>query len=73
VALQDHTNNDCLAVVVLTHGMGASYIYAKDAPYPTEILWNTFTPDKCTTLAGKPKLFFVQVILYSKDLIDLIC
>lgn len=63
VANADHSQNDCLAIVVLTHGVSASFIYAKDNPYPVEFLWNSFTADKCLTLAGKPKLFFVQVIV----------
>ncbi|XP_050427875.1 caspase-1-like isoform X2 [Adelges cooleyi] len=56
----DHTDNDCLAIVVLTHGINSSFIYAKDNPYPVEFLWNSFTADKCPTLAGKPKIFFIQ-------------
>jgi caspase 7 len=63
VAIDDHSQSDCLAIVVLTHGISSSFIYAKDNPYPVEFLWNSFTPDKCRTLAGKPKMFFVQVIL----------
>lgn len=65
MAQNDHSQNDCLAVVVLTHGISSSFIYAKDNPYPVEFLWNSFTADKCRTLAGKPKIFFVQVIVYS--------
>lgn len=64
VANEDHSDNDCLAVVVLTHGINSSFIYAKDNPYPVESLWNSFTADKCPTLAGKPKIFFIQVIFF---------
>ncbi|XP_029344970.1 caspase-1 isoform X2 [Acyrthosiphon pisum] len=60
LAKADHSQNDCLAIVVLTHGVSQSFVYAKDNPYPVEFLWNSFTADKCHTLAGKPKLFFVQ-------------
>ncbi|VVC33137.1 Peptidase C14, caspase non-catalytic subunit p10,Peptidase C14A, caspase catalytic domain,Peptidase [Cinara cedri] len=56
----DHTNNDCLALVVLSHGVNSSYIYAQDSLYPVETLWNSFTADICPSLAGKPKLFFIQ-------------
>lgn len=62
VVSYDHTNNDCLALVVLSHGINSSYIYAQDSLYPVETLWNSFTPNKCPSLAGKPKLFFIQVI-----------
>lgn len=63
MAEEDHSKNDCLVVVAMTHGISSSFIYARENPYPVEFLWNTFTADKCPTLAGKPKLFFIQVIL----------
>jgi caspase-like apoptosis-related cysteine protease len=37
------------------------FIYSRDTPYKPESLWKAFTADKCPTLAGKPKLFFLQV------------
>ncbi|XP_050345157.1 caspase-1-like isoform X1 [Nymphalis io] len=58
-AEMDHTDNDCLFISVLTHGeMGM--LYAKDTHYKADNLWYYFTADKCPTLAGKPKLFFIQ-------------
>lgn len=58
-AEMDHSDNDCLLVAVLTHGeMGM--LYAKDTHYKPDNLWYYFTADKCPTLAGKPKLFFIQ-------------
>lgn len=56
----DHTDNDCLVIAVLSHGEHG-IIYAKDGVYKPESLWTPFTADKCQTLAGKPKLFFIQV------------
>ncbi|XP_011878424.1 PREDICTED: caspase-1-like [Vollenhovia emeryi] len=35
-------------------------ICAKNAIYQVDVLWKPFTADKCTSLAGKPKLFFIQ-------------
>lgn len=61
MANEDHSQNDCLAMVVLSHGINSTFVYAKDNPYPVEVLWSAFTADKCPSLAGKPKLFFVQV------------
>lgn len=55
----DHTDNDCLLVAVLSHGE-LGYIFAKDIQYKLETIWSEFTPDRCPTLAGKPKLFFIQ-------------
>jgi Caspase domain len=56
----DHSDADCLVIIVLTHGE-ANMLHAKDTRYAPEKLWQSFTADKCTTLAGKPKLFFIQV------------
>jgi hypothetical protein len=60
VAQSDHSDCDCFLLAVLSHGeMGI--IHARDIPYKPESLWTPFTADKCPTLAGKPKLFFLQV------------
>ena len=40
--------------------MDNGLLYAKDSLYPVESLWTPFTADKCLSLAGKPKIFFVQ-------------
>ncbi|XP_032664632.1 caspase-1-like [Odontomachus brunneus] len=56
----DHRDNDCICIVVLTHGLQNDMISAKDAIYKTDKLWKPFTADNCPTLAGKPKLFFIQ-------------
>lgn len=55
----DHSDNDCFVLVVLSHGTEGT-IYAQDAPFPSQRLWEPFTADKAPTLAGKPKLFFLQ-------------
>ncbi|XP_026331845.1 caspase-1-like isoform X1 [Hyposmocoma kahamanoa] len=58
-AEMDHSDSDCLLVAVLTHGeMGL--LYAKDTHYKPDTLWYYFTADKCPSLAGKPKMFFIQ-------------
>ncbi|XP_072753824.1 caspase-1 isoform X2 [Anoplolepis gracilipes] len=56
----DYTDNDCLCIIMLTHGLQNDLIWAKDVAYKSEKIWKPFTADKCTTLAGKPKLFFFQ-------------
>lgn len=55
----NHSQHDCLVVSILSHGE-QGIIYAKDTHYKPDMLWSYFTPDKCPTLAGKPKLFFIQ-------------
>lgn len=59
LADMDHSDNDCLLIAVLTHGE-LGMLYAKDTHYKPDNLWYYFTADKCPTLAGKPKLFFIQ-------------
>jgi Caspase domain len=55
----DHTHNDCLVIVVMTHGDSGT-LYAKDDDYQLSELWKPFVGDKCPTLIGKPKLMFLQ-------------
>lgn len=43
----------------MSHGE-LGYIYAKDTHYKLENVWGYFTAPRCPTLAGKPKLFFIQ-------------
>lgn len=59
LAREDHTNYDCLMIIVLSHGEHGM-LYAKDVIYKPELLWTPFVADLCPTLAGKPKLFFFQ-------------
>ena len=61
VAEEDHSNADCLLVTVLTHGETTNFIYAYDGYYNVEDLWLPFTAEKCLSLAGKPKIFIIQV------------
>lgn len=55
----DHTDNDCLLIAILSHGEHG-YIYARDTHYKFDSIWNSFTANHCPSLAGKPKLFFIQ-------------
>lgn len=59
VAKKDHSESDCFLMAVLSHGE-LGILYARDTPYKPECLWSPFTADKCPTLAGKPKMFFIQ-------------
>ena len=56
----DHSHSDCFVMFLLSHG-NLGTIYAYDAPYPTQKLWEPFTANRAPTLTGKPKLFFIQV------------
>ncbi|EDV48822.1 caspase-3 [Drosophila erecta] len=59
VAREDHSENDCFVLAVMSHGTEGK-VYAKDMSYPVERLWNPFLGDNCKTLKNKPKLFFIQ-------------
>lgn len=60
LANDDHSDADCIFVSVLSHGE-LGILYAADQPYKPDRLWGHFNAEKCPSLAGKPKLFFVQV------------
>ncbi|XP_053685960.1 caspase-like [Sabethes cyaneus] len=59
VSRENHTENDCLLVVVMSHGE-QGVLYASDNKYTVESLWKNFVGDACPSLIGKPKLFFIQ-------------
>lgn len=55
----DHTDHDCILVAIMTHGEN-DRVYAYDESYKLDTIWSAFTADRCSTLAGKPKIFIVQ-------------
>ncbi|XP_018320704.1 caspase-1 isoform X2 [Agrilus planipennis] len=55
----DHSDSDCFLMAVLSHGE-LGILFAKDTPYKPDSLWTSFTADRCPSLAGKPKMFFIQ-------------
>uniref|UniRef100_A0A182N214 Caspase n=1 Tax=Anopheles dirus TaxID=7168 RepID=A0A182N214_9DIPT len=56
---EDHKNNDCLMVVIMTHG-DDDVLYAHDTTFNVDRLWENFVGSACPSLLGKPKLFFIQ-------------
>lgn len=54
-----HSDADCLFIAVLSHGE-AGILYASDQAYKPDRIWSQFTGDNCPSLAGKPKMFFIQ-------------
>lgn len=58
-AKEDHSDADCFACCVMTHGDQAN-LWARNDRYPVNLLYSHFTADNCPTLTGKPKLFFIQ-------------
>jgi hypothetical protein len=68
VSKASHKNEDCLVVAVLTHGDENNTLFAYDGHYKTNTLFSTFTADACPELAGKPKIFIIQVSVKSMRL-----
>lgn len=60
VSRQDHSNSDCLLIAILTHGDDGDTLCAHDGHYPFSNLWSLFTEERCPSLMGKPKIFFIQ-------------
>lgn len=56
----DHMDEDCIAFVMLSHGEDNGEIHAYDRSYELSCIYDLLTPEKCPSLTGKPKLFFVQ-------------
>ena len=59
IAKKDHSNADCLLVVVMTHGRKGEELFARDSYYQFQMLWKAFSSTNCPSLAGKPKIFMV--------------
>ncbi|XP_026283518.1 caspase-1-like isoform X2 [Frankliniella occidentalis] len=57
---EDHSNRGCLAIIVSTHGTFDNFLFAYDSVYDLNELFKPFCAANCVTLAGKPKLYFIQ-------------
>ncbi|KAL8587534.1 hypothetical protein ACOMHN_000940 [Nucella lapillus] len=58
-AAQDHSDADCFGCAILSYGL-EGYVYGTDGRVSLEVLTLPFKGERCPTLVGKPKLFFVQ-------------
>lgn len=59
VARENHENEDCFACAILSHGE-EGYVFGRDKSIQIDRLVAPFKGHRCKTLAGKPKLFFIQ-------------
>ncbi|CAL1614292.1 unnamed protein product [Knipowitschia caucasica] len=59
VSKQDHSKNASFVCVILSHG-NEDGIFGTDKLITLEDITKYFKGDKCKTLVGKPKLFFLQ-------------
>ncbi|CAL1532929.1 unnamed protein product [Lymnaea stagnalis] len=58
-ASHDHSEHDCFGCAILSHGR-EGMVYARDGQISLDLLVLPFKGDKCPSLIGKPKLFFIQ-------------
>uniref|UniRef100_A0A8B9M7T6 Caspase-3 n=1 Tax=Accipiter nisus TaxID=211598 RepID=A0A8B9M7T6_9AVES len=59
VSEEDHSKRSSFVCVLLSHG-DEGFIYGTDGPLELKVLTSLFRGDRCRSLAGKPKLFFIQ-------------
>lgn len=65
VSQRDHSDYDGLVVVFMSHGgihqnTNTEFIWTFDEKVNTTELWKNFHAANCPSLAGKPKMFFIQ-------------
>ena len=58
--VQNHDDLSCLVIFVLTHGEKDGHLHAFDDTFCINDIIQNIIPTKCSGLAGKPKLVFVQ-------------
>jgi caspase 7 len=59
VSQMDHSEHDCILITVMTHG-DVGVISSHDGDYTIETVTALFTDEKCPSLKGKPRIFFIQ-------------
>ncbi len=59
VSSQSHSSYDSFVCVILSHGSDG-VIYASDGIIPVDKFIGYFRADRCASLVGKPKMFFIQ-------------
>ena len=58
VAYKDHSDYDCFVLWLMTHGKSGEVFCSDGETVPIQKAHDMFS--QCTTLRGKPKLFFIQ-------------
>ncbi|XP_015239372.1 PREDICTED: caspase-3-like [Cyprinodon variegatus] len=56
---EDHSNSASFVCVLLSHG-DEGIFFGTDGPLQLQMLTSFFRGDRCKSLVGKPKLFFIQ-------------
>ncbi|KAL1485877.1 hypothetical protein MTO96_047191, partial [Rhipicephalus appendiculatus] len=55
----DYSDDDCFVCCFLTHS-DKDKLCATDGKFPVAAIMRPFYSDRCPSLLGKPKLFFIQ-------------
>ena len=61
VSMEDHSGSASFVCVLLSHGDDGVF-FGTDASVELKSLTSLFRGDRCPSLVGKPKLFFIQVL-----------
>ena len=59
-ARSNHSTFDCLVIAILSHGVEGGILGTDEGLVRIEDIINQFSGLNCPTMAGKPKLFFLQ-------------
>ena len=68
LAESNHSSFDCLVVAILSHGIDGAVYGTDEQVFKIEDIYNLFSGNNCPTMAGKPKLFFLQACRGGKTL-----
>ena len=60
MSFEDHSNYDCFVCCILTHGIHGALYGVNGITVPIRDMTGPLRAQGCPTLAGKPKLFFMQ-------------
>ncbi|XP_067676553.1 caspase-3-like [Haliotis asinina] len=60
ISLKDHSDYDMFVCCILSHGKNGSVLGVNNSEVPILEITSTFRNRGCPSLAGKPKLFFIQ-------------
>ena len=60
VAGEDYSDADCFVCAILSHGE-EGYVYGTNGRVTIDSIIKNFKGDASPSLAGKPKMFFIQV------------
>ena len=60
ISIENHSNYDCFVCCILTHGIHGALYGVNGITVPIRDMTGPLRAQGCPTLAGKPKLFFMQ-------------